>query len=211
MSRLSDAVWELAKEKYITNPSTTYRSLAEELGVTFRTVANHAKKGNWPGARKENFNKVIQPLKKEISETNEFRAENVAASKSKIQDRIKILEGTLSMFYRKNLLSLGLVKPKTGDAAEQAMFEKAPELWKKLTGKDVSQQVLQAAKILLDLQKQERLMGGEPTERIEIVDKQIREIRVVERTAEEQQEFERVVFKIRERIEKAGLRFPEGD
>jgi len=198
MPRLSNATWELAKQKYIVDPTMTHRALAKELGVSSKTVNTHAERENWSKERKVYFGKTSALAEEKLAETNEFRVENVEAAKDKVRDRIKVLEGTLSAFYRKNLLLLGIVKPKPDDAAEQAIFKKAPELWEKLTGKDISQQVLQAAKILLDLQKQERLVSGEPTERIEVLSKQVSALFLTDLNFEERMKLERAYEEIEE-------------
>jgi len=63
------------------------------------------------------------------------------------------------------------------------------------------------AKMLCEIDRRER---EQPSGRIEVVDKQAHEILVIERNPIEQQEFERVIGRIRETAEEAGLALPEG-
>jgi len=78
--------------------------------------------------------------------------------------------------------------------------------WESAEAGNVTMQIWLGKQWLGQKDKQER----ETTGRIEVVDKQVHEILVIERNAEEQQEFERVINKIRETAEEAGLALPEG-
>ncbi len=50
--------WEAIKNEYITDSSTSYRSLAEKYGVSERNLARHGKDGGWVELRQQFVSKV---------------------------------------------------------------------------------------------------------------------------------------------------------
>jgi len=207
MPRLSDAVWEIAKEKYVTIPGVTYEQLAGELGVTNRTVERHGAEGDWPTLRKTYVGKLSDETDKRIAEVSETRTQERSEKVAKGLRLVETYQAGLAGIIYQCLLRLGMVKmARTEDEAE--LVKRSPELWAAMDAKDLNRVLQKSIDGQLDLMKQKALMTGKPTERVEMVERH--EILVIERTPEEQQEFERVINRIRETAEEAGLALPEG-
>jgi len=207
MGRLSDAVWEIAKEKYVTTPGITYEQLADELGVTRRTVERHGTEGDWPTLRKAYVGRLSAEADKRIAELSEARAQAQAEKVDKGLRLVETYQAGLSGIIYQCLLRLGMVKA-TRSEDEVKLVKRAPELWDAMDAKELNRVLQKAIDGQLDLIKQKALMTGGPTDRLEITDR--REVLVIERSPEEQQEFERVITRIRETAEEAGLALPEG-
>jgi len=218
MPRLSNAAWEIAKEKYVTVPGVTYEQLRLELGVTRKTVERHGKEGDWPALRREHLRKMSVETDKAIAETDkrineiseEMSVERTKEQSKQVDKGLRLVEtyqaGLAGIIYQ-CLLRLGMVKTaRTEDEAE--LVKRSPELWNAMDAKDLNRVLQKSIDGQLDLMKQKALMTGKPTERVEMIERH--EILVIERTAEEQQEFERVIGRIRETAEEAGLALPEG-
>lgn len=209
MPRLSDAVWEIAKEKYVTVPGVTYEQLRLELGVTRKTVERRSKEGDWPGLRAEHVRKMSVETDKRIAEMSEVRAKGRSEKVDKGLRLVETYQAGLSGIIYQCLLRLGIVK-EAHTEGEVELVKRAPALWDAMDAKELNRVLQKAIDGQLDLMKQKALMTGSPTGRIEVIDKQVHEILVIERTPEEQQEFERVITRIRETAEEAGLALPEG-
>jgi len=207
MPRLSDAVWEIAKEKYVTVPGVTHEQLRIELGVTRRTVVRHSKEDNWPALRKAHVARMSHESDKRIAELSEARIQERSEKVDKGLRLVETYQAGLAGIIYQCLLRLGMVKTaRTEDEAE--LVKRSPELWNAMDAKDLNRVLQKSIDGQLDLMKQKALMTGKPTERVEMIERH--DILVIERNPTEQQEFERVIGKIRETAEEAGLALPEG-
>jgi len=207
MPRLSDAVWEIAKEKYVTTPGLTHEQLRLELGVTRKTVERHSKEGGWAELREAHVRKMSAESDRRIAELTETRAQAQAEKVDKGLRLVETYQAGLSGIIYQCLLRLGMVKA-TRSEDEAKLVKRAPELWDAMDAKELNRVLQKSIDGQLDLMKQKALMTGGPTDRLEITDR--REVLVIERSPEEQQEFERVITRIRETAEEAGLALPEG-
>lgn len=93
------------------------KEIAEDLGVTEKTVGDWVKSGNWKqlrDARLNNSNNRAETIKKVIAGLSESALE--------VQDKIKEAEGTGDM-----ALALALKKESTRIAQEVGMYQKALE------------------------------------------------------------------------------------
>lgn len=207
MPRLSDAVWEITKEKYVATPGVTYEQLADELGVTGRTVERHGTEGDWPTLRKVYVGKMSGDSDKRIAEMSEARAQGRSEKVDKGLRLVETYQAGLSGIIYQCLLRLGIVKEARTEG-EAELVKRAPELWDAMGAKELNRVLQKAIDGQLDLMKQKALMTGKPTDRVEVIERH--GILVIERTPEEQQEFERVITRIRETAEEAGLALPEG-
>lgn len=207
MPRLSDETWEIAKEKYVTDSSVTYEDLAKELQVNHATVERHGKKGDWPGLREKHAGEVRVGTRIRVAEMSEARAEQQSEKVDKGLRLVETYQAGLAGIIYQCLLRLGVVKSARNDD-EAELVRKAPELWNAMDAKELNRVLSKAVDGQLDLLKQKALMTGGPTERFEVLSKNVHV--VVNRTPTEQQEFERVVRRIRETAEDAGLKLPEG-
>jgi len=209
MARLSNATWEVAKQKYVTNPGVTYESLRKELGVTRKTVERHGREGGWPALREAHVRRMSAETDRKIAELTEGRVGDESNRVDRCLRLIENYQADLAEVIDECLLRLGMVKTaRTEDEAE--LVARFPELWDAMDAKDLNRVLLKAIDGQLDLLKQKALMTGGPTGQVEVIDKQVKELLVIDRTPEEQREFERVINRIRETAEKAGLELPEG-
>jgi hypothetical protein len=57
--QLPDVLWNNAKSKYVNDTSVTYMDIKNDLGVSYQTVLNHAKRDEWERNRNETTRQKI--------------------------------------------------------------------------------------------------------------------------------------------------------
>lgn len=80
--------WNSIREEYITDETSSYRSLAKKYGVGLTALYNHAKAEDWVGQRKQLKDKTITKSIEKISDNQAKRAANFITMTDTLADKL---------------------------------------------------------------------------------------------------------------------------
>lgn len=107
ISFLSMAIdWIKIKTEYITDPTSTYRSLAEKYGVSTNTINTHAQDENWQEAREKKQEQLKQEIDKRVTKERIETAVEINKRHANTHLRFEQLSTGLLNFYIDEFLAL---------------------------------------------------------------------------------------------------------
>ena len=83
--------WELIKSEYITDPSATYRSLAEKYGVSRVQIGNVGKDEKWVELRRQHLDRTVTKTVAAVENAQAKRAEKMQNVADKLLLKIEAL------------------------------------------------------------------------------------------------------------------------
>lgn len=92
--------WESIKTEYISDPRTSYRSLAQKHGIGYVTIGKRAGKEGWVQQRKNYTNKVVTKALEKTAREKVNRLSRMQRSADKMSGVIERIFDDADQFYR---------------------------------------------------------------------------------------------------------------
>lgn len=139
--------WEQAKLKYVTDPSVTYRSLAEEYGVSQTQVANHSRDEGWRKLREEHLQNIC---KKTMNQIANQQANRMVRLQNVADKLLSQLESIVDDFDLQDL-----VLDKTSLKQITGALKDIKDIQNLKSDKDMEEQEARIAKLRKDAEKED--------------------------------------------------------
>lgn len=81
--------WQKIKTEYITDPSASYRSLAEKYEVSYVQIGNVGKEENWVGLRKQHLDKIFTKTLAADTRKKVDRAKRLRDAADRLLDKVE--------------------------------------------------------------------------------------------------------------------------
>lgn len=92
--------WKTIKTEYITDPTTSYRTLSEKYGVSYMSITKRAGSEGWVAARKKHAEKVISKTLDKNAREESKRLARMQRSADKMSGVIENIFKDTDQFYR---------------------------------------------------------------------------------------------------------------